>query len=475
VNPWFSDRTTESVLLISQLETPTFVSSSATDTSTTWVWKNNSNRTVQMKIDLFAKLSGINVFIQSLTGFVLAGLNRTQTFTGLDPQTDYFTRATALQVGFRTESELSPESPVRTTLQPTTAQPSFTLDDRTTSRLDFTFTNIDSSDVDIYWNTIGSPDENDNVLSNVGPTAPNNTASAFISGLQPNQVVTIYWRAQAAGKLISSQGQTTTATLRQLQAPNFGFASTTTNSINSQWGNSNDVSVTMEAILQIGAQPVPNQTKTISITQNNDGSVQFTGLDPNTSYNIRARFLADADSVQSPDTNSGVITTDQLQTPAPSITNITPTTTGVSFTLVNNDNVQTGMGWGLSLPVSNFANVTTQSTTGFSDLEPDTDYIIYANSQTTGKTLSETTEEPFKTLPVPMGTQWVFIAPTTPDETVNRGFVANSCPTSTNNRDWLNGQVAPSSKQVGYVIAVTSTSEDGGFPIACTTHHFRAE
>jgi hypothetical protein len=476
-NNWFSQRTAQSTLLISQLETPTFVSSSATDTTTTWVWKNNSNRTVQMKIDLFAKLTGINVFIQSLTGAVGSGLNRTQTFTGLDPQTDYFTRATALQTGFRTESELSPESPVRTTLQPTTAQPSFTLDDRTTSRLDFTFTNNDSSNVDIYWNTTGNPTQSDNVLPNVGTTAPNNTASAFIANLQPEQVVTIFWRAQAAGKLISSQGQSTNATLRQLQQPNFGFASTTTTSINSQWGNPNSVDVTMEAILQIGAQPVPNQTKTITITKNSDGSVQFTGLDPNTSYNIRARFLADADSQQSPDTNSGVITTQQVQTPAPSITNVTPTTTGVSFTLVNEDDVETSIGWGLTLPLTNFATVSAggQTTTGFSGLDPDTPYTIIANAQTTGKTLSETVQEPFDTLPIPMGTQWVFIAATTPDETLNRGFVPNACPTTTSNRDWLTGQVAPSSRPVGYIIAVTSSSESGGFPTQCTTHHYEAQ
>ena len=474
-NNWFSDYTAQTTLLISQLETPTFVSSSATDVTTTWVWRNQSNRTVQIEMDLFVEASGINVFVEKKTGFVLAGLTSTQTFTGLQTQQTYKTTAKALQTGFRLESDLSPFSPTRTTLPPTTTQPSISIGTRTVNSIQFTFTNQDGAEVDIYWNLTGNPGPGDNDITDVAPGAPvTRTATQLDSGTP----YTIFWRAQATGKLISSIGQSTTGTLRQLVKPTFGTASTTFNSINSQWANPNDVSVVMETRLQIGASPVPDTTKTTNIAANGDGSVLYEDLGSNATYNIVAKFLGDADNVESPTENSGLITTDvdpATITPDPSVTNLSTTSTSVTFTLVNNDNEQTGMGWGLSLPVSNFANVTNQSTTGFSNLDPDTPYILYVNAQTPGKTLSETIEVPFTTDPVPMGTTWAFISLTTPDETLNRGFVANSCPTTTSNQTWLTGEVPPSSRPVGYIIAVTSSSESGGFPIECTTHHFIAQ
>ena len=394
-NNWFSSYTDTATLLISKLETPTFVSSSATDVSTTWVWRNESNRTVQIEMDLFAELQGINVFIEKKTGSVLAGLTSTQTFTGLDPETTYKTTAKALQVGFRLESDLSGFSPTRTTLPPTTAQPSFTLDNRTENRLDFTFTNNDGATVDIYWNLTGNPTANDNVISNVGSGL---TGSASATGLDAGTIYVIHWRAKAANKLISSQGQSTNQTLLQLQSPNFGFASTTFNSINSQWGNPNNEPAVMEARLQIAAQLV--EIKTVNIPANGDASVEFTGLGANTSYNIAAKFLADDFKVESATVNSGVITTPMLPTEAPSIINVNKTHNSVSFTLVNNDSEQVFIEWGLGA-FTNSQNLTTQTTTGFSNLDPETQYTIQARATGTNRAVSQTVTVSFTTDPTP--------------------------------------------------------------------------
>ena len=394
-NNWFSTYADAATLLITKLDTPTFVSSSVTDETATFVWRNNSDRTVQIEMDLFAELPGINVFIEKKTGFVLAGLTSTQTFTGLDPQTTYKTTAKALQVGFRLDSDLSGFSPSITTLEPTTSQPSISIGTRTVNSIQFTFTNTDSSDVDIYWNLSGNPGPGDNVIEDVEPGDP---ATATATQLNAGEVYTIFWRAQAANKLISSIGQSTTATLNQLTKPNFGFASTTTSSINSQWGNPNNVAVVMETILQIGASPVPDTVKNTNISANGDASVLYEDLGANTSYNIVAKFLGDANNEESPTENSGVITTDQIVTIAPDVINVSPQQTSVSFTMVNQDPSTVTVEWGLGA-FTNSQTLSTSSTTGFGSLTPDTEYTLLVRATATGKATSQTVEVTFTTLP----------------------------------------------------------------------------
>lgn len=472
LNNWFSDYSDVDTLLIEPHAVPSFVSSSATDVSTTWVWKNESDFTSEIEIDLFAELPGINVFIETKSAFTLAGLNATVTFTGLDPETTYKTTAKALQRGFKTDSDLSDFSPTITTDPPTTATPGFTLDNRTQNSLEFTFTNEDAATVDIYWNLTGNPGPNDNVIEDVGPGDP---VSASATGLDSGEVYTIFRRAQAAGKLISSVGQSTTSTLGQHAKPVFITSSVTTDSLTVQWGNPNDVPVVMETRLQIGASPVPDTTKTTNIAANDGASVTYEGLNPNSTFNMIAKFLADADNVESDTENTPPITTDQEQTATPSITNIIPQTDSVSFTLVNNDTETVTMEWGLGA-FTESATVTNQTTTGFSNLDPDTPYTIQARATAAGKSVSEVEEEPFTTDPLPLATQWVFRSPTTEDETVDRGFVAAACPTTSDNQSFLTGQIDPTTKPIGYVVKVTSSTDDGfGGLEPCTDHYFEAQ
>jgi hypothetical protein len=479
-NNWFSNYTQEETLLITKLETPTYVSSSVTDDTATFVWKNNSNRTVFIEMDLFLEANGITGFVDTDQASAGAGLNATITFTGLQSLTPYKTNAKALQAGFRTESDLSPFSPTITTLEPTTARPNIAVTNRTINRIDFTFTNTDSSEVDIYWNTSGNPDENDNVLPEVGPTAPNNTASASVSGLPAGTVVTIYWRAKADGKLISSQGQTTTATLNQLAAPVFITSSVTATSLNVQWGNGNNVGATIETILQIGSSPVPNTVRTFFIDANDGGSVTYTGLSDNTTYNVRAKFLADQDSQESPDANSGLITTDKFDTANPSLTITNVGETSVEFDMTNNDAATATLSWGLGETLTNTASVTTNQTISrtLSNLSQNFDYTLRVQAEASGKNPSEIIEEPFTTL-ADFADEWELIAQGSLTQIEYDESIASTpsprpqnCPVdSTEAETFINNTIDPTTRRIGHVVRVTRFANN---PLICTTYFFAA-
>ena len=479
-NNWFSPYTVLDTLFIGVLDDPNYGTALTTDTTAQVSWGNPNNVATQIEVQLTAApftSEGGQTLVATQTVNIGAQGGATVTFTGLDDDTFFSSRAKLLTSGFSLESG-SVNSPSFKTDISRTSTPTILNVQTTTTTITFDLRNNDDEIVDIYWNTTGNPNETDNVLTNIGTTAPNNIGSDSITGLSQGQLVTIYFTAKSSNKAISLVGQSTTQTFRQLSNPVYGFAFVTSNSISTNWGNSNDTTVTMEAKLKIGGTVIDTQLKTIQANGNLDNDrLIFTGLSSNTNYNIDAKFLESGINLESGITNSGTITTSTLATPSPSISNISTTSSSVTFTLTNNDDFTSQLGWGLSTPVNNFENVNSNSsiTRTLSNLQPSTSYLLKANAETSGKTISSTVESPFTTQQQASPTQWVFRSATTPNETLARGFVSGSCPTSGSNLTYLNGQIDPSTKTIGYVVAVTSSSESGGFPIECTTHYFEAQ
>jgi len=314
--------------LIAQLDDPTYDAnnSSTTDSTVSLRWNNPNDVATDIEVTLRTLPftgSGGQTVVETKSVPIGANTGETVVFSNnINPLQYYDSKAKLLATGFRLESDEVISTPTIQTTQATTQRPTITIDDRTINNIDFTFTNVDSSNVDIYWNTTGNPDQNDNVLSDVGTTAPNNTASASITNLQPDTGVTIYWRAKASGELISSQGSIATSTRIELDAPVFVTSNVTPTTLNVTWGNGNDVGATIETILQINASPVPDSVRTFFIDANDGESVTYTGLSDNTTYNVRAKFIEEGDNAESPDANSGPITTDKFPTTNPTV-NIT--------------------------------------------------------------------------------------------------------------------------------------------------------
>ena len=417
----------------------------------------------------FDNQSGANL-VDTQTITINGNSSATATFNA-NSETTYSASCVFLASGFNQASGFT-LSDNETTPPPPTARPNFTFIDRTESSFTVEFENIDSEAVTVYWSvTDSTPDTDDEQLSlGIGETKQDT-----IQFLDAGTVYTIYWRAKAGDRPYSSVGQSTQQTLLQLDAPNYGTFNATETSVKTFWGNPNDVSVQYEAKLLSQGTPIDSKTGFASASPNGDFDVEFTNLPPNSDYVVQVKFLEDDFKQESPSTNSPIVSTLTVQAETPSIINIDPSGQSVTFTLVNNDDNQATIQYGVTEPLTNSATVTTQSTTGLSGLNYNTTYTLKARAIVSGKADSELfTSAPFTTDPEPTPTEWVFRSATTQDETLDRGIVS-SCPSSSDNLAYLTSQIDPSTKPFGYVVRVTSATQDGLNINPCTVHYYEAQ
>jgi hypothetical protein len=486
-NNWDSDYTQSVVMFIGQLDNPIYnhSASSAGSGVVSFNWSNPNNVATQITVELHntaAAFQSPSTLIETKTVNIGANAATTIVFTNnITPETGYSTAAKLLESGFRLESEVVKSTPNVVTPPPTTATPSITFNSRTTNSVTFTLTNNDGSTADVYYNTTGNPDVGDLTVSQLGSGQP---AQRTISGLASGADVTVFARAKATNKLISGNATLPTKTLFQQQQPNFGASSVTQTTITVSYGNPNSLSgnirVRLNKLLTGGGKTfVEDKFATIDPNGNNNANpFVYSGLDQNSNYELESKFLEDDFKLESTTRVNNLSTTQfKSQDPTVVINDITPTS--VNFTMTNNDNLNATFEYGVALPLGQHPAATVGAfgslTRGISSLDSATNYTLQVRAIADNYAASDVVSIPFTTDPAPVPTQWVFRSATTPDETLNRGFVPTACPTSSSNLTYLNGQIDPSTKPFGYVVRVTSSSESGGFPIECTDHYYEAQ
>jgi hypothetical protein len=488
INNWFSDYTAVQTLLIAQLTAPTYdaANSSTTDSTVSLRWNNPNNVATDIEVTLRTvpfTSSGGQTVVETKSVPIGANTFATVVFSNnINPLQFYDSKAKLLTKGFRLDSDEVNSTPAIQTTQATTVRPFLTLNSRTTNSLIVDFRNDDGQTADIYYNTTGSPNVGDPTISQVSSGA---TQQRTISGLASGAEVTVFARAKATNELISATRELTARTLLQQQQPNFGTSSVTETTITVSYGNPNavdgNIRVRLNKLLAGGGKTfVEDKFLTIDANGNNNADpFVFTGLDQNSNYELEAKFLLDDYKLESTTRVNNLSTTQfKSQNPVVVINDITPTS--VNFTMTNQDNRGAEFIYGVAFPLGQHPEATVGAfgslTRGISSLDSDTPYVLQVQAIADDYSPSDVVELPFKTDPAPVPTQWVFRSATTPNETLARGFVANACPTSADNLTYLNGQINPSTKAFGYIVAVTSSSTDGlGNLIECTTHHYEAQ
>lgn len=405
-NNWFSPFTNLQGLFIGELEDPNFGVATATDTTASFSWGNPNDVDTQIEVQLLSAPFPQGTVEQTKTQAIGAQGGTTVTFTGLDDDTFYGTRAKLLGTGFSVESGTVDSSTVKTDVS-RTATPRIQNVQRTTSSISFDLFNQDDEEVDIYWNTTGSPDENDNVLSNI---LSGQVGSDEITGLNEAEIVTIYYTAKSDVNPISTVGSSTTQTFRQLQAPTFNSASSTDTTISASFNNPNSVNVTMSGYVSILGNIV--DTDSVSVDANSSNSLNFNNLNPDTEYFVTAKFESSGINLESSSTTSPKITTQKETTEPPLVTNITPAENSVSFDVENDDEDFAVIRYGTdtqspSLQTQQVAPGSSVNLT-VSGLSSGTDYTLAVEAQADGKFASSLVEEDFTTL-TPPGTQFVYI------------------------------------------------------------------
>jgi hypothetical protein len=488
-NNWFSDYTDVRTLFVGQLDEPTYDAnnSSTTDSTVSLRWNNPNNVATDIEVTLRTLPftgSGGQTVVETKTVPIGANTGATVVFSNnINPLQSYDSKAKLLATGFRLESDEVVSTPTIQTTQATTVRPTMSLDSRTTSSLTIDFTNADGQTADIYYNTTGSPNVGDPTITGLGSGL---TEQRTISGLASGAEVTVYARAKAANELISATRELPTRTLLQQQQPNIATSPTASETqITVAYANPNavdgNIRVRLNKLLSGGGKSfVEDKSLTIDGGGNNAANpFVFTGLDQNSNYELEAKFLEDDYKLESSTRVTNVSTLQfKSQDPVVVINDITPTS--VNFTMTNQDNRGAEFIYGVVFPLGQHPEATVGSfgslTRGISSLASETPYILRVQAIADDYSPSDVVELPFTTDPAPVPTQWVFRSATTPDETLARGFISGGCPTSANNLTYLNGQIDPSTKSFGHVVAITSSSTDGfGNLIECTTHHYEAQ
>lgn len=472
-NNWDSPFTSLQGLFIGVLTPPNFGTAQTTDTTASVSWGNPNDVATDIEVQLLSAPFPQGTLEQTITQSIPAQGGTTINFTGLDDDKFYSTRAKLIGTGFNVDSPTADSTSFKTDVS-RTSTPSIQNVQRTTSSISFDLKNNDSQTADIYWNTTGSPDENDNVLSNI---SSNSVGSAQITGLSEAQVVTIYYRAESAVRPISLQGQSTTSTFRQLVAPVFQTASSTSTTIAASFRNDNNVAVTMEGIAVIMGNVVG--TNQVFVDANSSNSLSFSNLDPNTSHVITAKFLQSGINLESASTTSPTINTQKDVMESPSITIISASTETVTFDLINNEpNTTATIQYGVDGDFSNSVQVSTSGTFGLSGLTPDTSYTLNAKSSNANFLTSDTTEKVFNTDPL-AGTQWVLIKTETVETSGDRDLTLrmgepNCVEDEQLAKDFIDNELQPSDYPQGFVVKVEAFAVASGIG-GCTSYFYEAQ
>ena len=472
-NNWDSPFTNFTNLFIGELDPPNYGTAQVTDTTASVSWGNPNNVDTQIEVQLLSAPFPQGTVEQTITQSISAQGGTTINFTGLDDDTFYNTRAKLIGTGFNIDSQTADGTSFQTDIT-RTATPRIQNVERTTSTIDFELVNQDPDVADIYWNTTGSPDETDNVFNNV---SSGGVVSDQITGLNEAEIVTIYYRAKSDARPISTQGQSTTQTFRQLQAPTFSGlgVSVTETTMSVSFGNPNGVDVTMSGYVSILGNII--DTDTVFVDANSSNSLSFSNLSPDTSYVVTAKFEASGINLESASTTTSSIKTLQEVMATPTINIIDVGTTTVTFELTNNEpNTTATVQYGVDGDFSQTATVTTNTTLGISGLTSNTDYMLNAKVDNNDFRPSEAAELEFTTDGIP-ASQWVYIGTSGQEDETTAGTpspIPTTCPTDEQEAlGILNDKIPPNTRFIGHVVRVTRLA---GSPLrSCDSRFFEAQ
>jgi len=235
--------------------------------------------------------------------------------------------------------------------------------------------------------------------------------------------------------------------------------------------------------VQLFKNNVLEQNQFVSIGSEESNQVFFSNLESFTPYTLEAKFLDNDFLFESP-VQSETITTEKEPTATPSlnITNITQTE--VTFEITNNESETVTMSWGVSTPLSNTANVTSNNTITrtLSNLTRGFDYLLQVQAIASNKSLSEKATEEFKTENA-FADAWELVGvqqlgePSLPfDESISSTPlpVPADCPIDEQEAlNFLNTEIPANTRQIGHVVRATRLK---GTPVlsSCTTYYFTA-
>ena len=281
-------------------------------------------------------------------------------------------------------------------------------------------TNTYSENVDIYStvSTSSSTSQtiNEFVELNVNENGSTGDTVSF-SKLYPDESshgTTVYALAQGkAVDTLNSDVVVSDAIIlpvpEQQQRPNFVSSDEGVTVLTTTWSNPNtDLPTQLQVELMDPNNPITVlKTRTANINAGGQASVTFDGLQPDTSYIIRAKLLENGFDLESELFNTTVTTLEPIQTQEPIIKAINIRTTVIDVEITNNASYAIFVEYGLTTSYGNVLTVPANSTEVLFDaitgLSPDTSYTLNAkalNADEAGYTFSNNVTDTFSTPPL---------------------------------------------------------------------------